>query len=189
MITILQVLLGLALINYLMFDLASAASKPAAASVQLQKALLIAGATAAALIPTLLLSALIEQVLMARFEIGMLSIASFCVILTAVVQCIGLILTRHDVVSTSALPVFMLLVFADCIVIGFTMPPNDGGMGAVLIGGLIRNAGFALTLAGFTMFHERLAGADVPAGLRGAPVTFIAAAFLSMIFMGFAGLA
>lgn len=188
MTTILQVLLGLALANYLMLDLVPASSKPAASSV-LKKALLIASATAAALIPTLLASAVLEQLLIARYANSVLSAVCFCVILAAVVQGVGLILARRNSIDPSALPVFVLLVFANCAVIALIMPPDVIGISAVLTAGLLRGAAFALILTGFTLFRERLAGADVPALLRGAPATFIAAAFLSMVFMGFAGLA
>ncbi len=189
MTTILQVLLGLALVNYLMLDVMSAQAKSAATSTQLQRTLLISGITLTAFVPTLLLSAVLEQLLIMRFASSVLSTLFFCVILAAVLQCIALVIVRRINVIELTLPVFLLLIFGNCLVMGVTMPRDNIALGSVLIGGLARGVGFALVLVGYTMFRERLAGADMPAMFRGNSATFLAAAFLSVIFMGFAGLA
>jgi Na+-translocating ferredoxin:NAD+ oxidoreductase subunit A len=189
MTTILQVLLGLALVNYLMLDLIPAPAKPAVPPTQLHKTLLIAGTTLATFVPTLLFSAVLEQLLVIPLASSVLSTLSFCVILAAVSQCIALILVRRTNVNESTLPVFLLLVFGNCLVMGMTMPPRNVELGVVLVGGLARGVGFTLVLMGYTMLRERLAGADMPAMLRDNSTTFLAAALLSVIFMGFAGLA
>jgi electron transport complex protein RnfA len=189
MTNILQVLLGLALVNYLMLDVIPAPSKPAAASALLHKALVIAGTTLATLLPTLLLSAVLEQLLINRFVSSVLSTFLFCVLLAAVLQCVALLLVKRNVSFASILPILLPLIFGNCIVMSLTMPADNTELGNVLMAGLARGVGFALVLVGFTMFRERLTGADIPVIFRGTSTTFIAAALLSVIFMGFAGLA
>src|SRR5688572_32042255 len=103
MTTIPQVLLGLALVNYLMLDVISVPAKPAAASTQFHKTLLVAGTTLATLLPTLLFSVLLEQLLLIRFASSVLSTLSFCVILAAVSQCVALMLVRRTRVIGSTL--------------------------------------------------------------------------------------
>src|SRR5687767_11769962 len=105
MTNILQVLLGLALVNYFMFDVvpveatakAKIGDRPAGSvsvsnvslSAQLKKAFMIAGITAVAFLLTLGLSATLEQFVLSRFTNSFLSILFFVVILAGVLQVVS----------------------------------------------------------------------------------------------------
>ena len=188
MTNILQLLLGLALVNYLMLDVISTQPKPAPRSAQLHKALAIAGTTAVAFLLTLAVSALVEQLVLFRIANPLLSTLSFILILAAVVQGIAVVLSTRQLPFTPAVGIFLPLIFTNCVAMGVTMPLDNSELADVFASGVARCTGFALVLVLFTMLRERLEGADVPAAFQGTPTTLFTAALLSITFMGFAGL-
>jgi Na+-translocating ferredoxin:NAD+ oxidoreductase subunit A len=203
MTNILQVLLGLALVNYFMFDVVAVEARPtakpvagpgrvskASLSVQLHKTFAIVGTTAVAFLLTLVISALFEQFVLFRFTGSFFSILVFVVVLAGVLQLISpLVLKRYF--ERAAVPGILLpLLFINCVVMGVTIPLRSSHieLGTIFVPGLARCAGFALVLLFFTVLRERLNGADIPTAFRGAPATLLTAALVSMTFMGFAGL-
>lgn len=62
------------------------------------------------------------------------------------------------------------------------------GFGAALAFALGTGAGFTLVCVLFAGLQERAQAADVPAAFQGVPLQLLIFAFLSMAFMGFAGL-
>ena len=48
--------------------------------------------------------------------------------------------------------------------------------------------GFMLAMVLFAGVRERLESADIPEGLKGLPITLVAAALVSLSFVGFQGL-
>ena len=48
--------------------------------------------------------------------------------------------------------------------------------------------GFLLAMVMFAGVRERLESAEIPAGLKGLPITLVAASLVSMSFLGFQGL-
>jgi electron transport complex protein RnfA len=186
---ILQVLLGLALVNNLMLDVIHTKPRTALQSAPLYKALLIAGITVATFLLTLTVNVLFDRLIPAGFTNNVLAALVFCAVLAAVLQGISAIAVRYDILNQPVSPFLLLLIFGNGVILGVTLPAGDIEPDYVLIAGLARGIGFGLVLALFTMLRERLAGADIPAIFRGAPATVLTAALLSMIFMGFAGLA
>ena len=59
---------------------------------------------------------------------------------------------------------------------------------AVLLFGFGSSLGFTLALVLFAGIRERLDGADVPLPFKGTAIAMITAGFMSLAFMGFAGL-
>jgi Na+-translocating ferredoxin:NAD+ oxidoreductase subunit A len=191
MTNILQVLLGLALINYFMFDVISDAAKPARISRQLKNALVIAGMTAVAFLLTLVSSSLLEKFVLFRFPNRYLSIFFFCLILASVLQFIVPLLLKRDVQFAPVPGILLPLIFANAVVLGVSMPVETGAivLNEIFAAGVLRCIGFAIVLMFFTVLRERLSGADVAAPLQGAPTTLLTAALVSMMLLGFSGLA
>jgi electron transport complex protein RnfA len=60
-------------------------------------------------------------------------------------------------------------------------------IGAV-VNGLSAGIGFTLALVMMAGIREKLDLADIPAALKGVPITFITASLMSLAFMGFSGM-
>lgn len=60
--------------------------------------------------------------------------------------------------------------------------------GQSLVNALGAGLGFLLAMVMFAGVRERLESAEIPAGLKGLPITLVAASLVSMSFLGFQGL-
>ena len=77
-----------------------------------------------------------------------------------------------------------------CPFLGVTILNIDKGydFGQSLVNALGAGLGFLLAMVMFAGVRERLESAEIPAGLKGLPITLVAASLVSMSFLGFQGL-
>jgi len=78
----------------------------------------------------------------------------------------------------------------NCTILGVTILNIDKGydFGQSLVNALGAGLGFLLAMVMFAGVRERLESAEIPAGLKGLPITLVAASLVSMSFLGFQGL-
>jgi electron transport complex protein RnfA len=89
-----------------------------------------------------------------------------------------------------SLGIFLPLITTNCAILGAALIQTSREYSFVQslsfsVGG---GAGFTLALLLMSGLREKLELADLPACVRGAPLTLILAGLLSLAFMGFAGL-
>ena len=84
----------------------------------------------------------------------------------------------------------MPLITTNCAVLGITMLniTNELGFVQSLVNALGAGLGFMLAMLLFSGVRERLETADIPEFLKGLPITLVAAALVSLSFLGFAGI-
>ena len=91
-----------------------------------------------------------------------------------------------------ALGVYLPLITTNCAVLGVTIMNIDENYTFVqsLINAFFSGFGFALAMVLFSGVRSRVDDADeeTPAMFRGVPATLVAAAIVSMSFLGFGGL-
>ena len=82
------------------------------------------------------------------------------------------------------------MITTNCAVLGVTILNIDKGydFGQSLVNALGAGLGFLLAMVMFAGVRERLESAEIPAGLKGLPITLVAASLVSMSFLGFQGL-
>ena len=90
----------------------------------------------------------------------------------------------------NSLGIYLPLITTNCAVLGVTILNIDSGYGFVqsLVNALGAGGGFLLAMVMFAGVRERLEGADIPAGLKGLPITLVSASLVSVSFLGFQGL-
>jgi electron transport complex protein RnfA len=88
------------------------------------------------------------------------------------------------------LGIYLPLITTNCAVLGVALlnVQEQHNLVESMLYGFGSAAGFTLVLALFAGLRERLRLAAVPAAFNGAPIAFLTAGFLSLAFMGFAGL-
>ena len=93
--------------------------------------------------------------------------------------------------------VYLPLITTNCAVLGVTMLDIDNWDPSVSFGTSFGNAllysigagvGFMLAMVLFAGVRSRLEACDIPKPLQGLPITLIAAAIVSLSFLGFAGI-
>jgi electron transport complex protein RnfA len=135
-------------------------------------------------------SYLIDHYLLQPFDLGYLRTLAFIVVIAAIVQLTELIIQKTSPLLHQVLGIYLPLITTNCAVLG--VPLLNVGMKHDLLESLLfgfgSSLGFTLALVLFAGIRERLDGADVPIAFRGTAIAMITAGFMSLAFMGFAGL-
>ncbi|THF66960.1 electron transport complex subunit RsxA [Pseudothauera nasutitermitis] len=135
-------------------------------------------------------SYLIDQYLLAPNDLGYLRTLAFIVVIAAIVQVTELVIQKTSPLLHQVLGIYLPLITTNCAVLG--VPLLNIGLGHDLLESLLfgfgSSLGFTLALVLFAGIRERLEGADVPKPFRGVSIAMITAGFMSLAFMGFAGL-
>lgn len=114
----------------------------------------------------------------------------FILVIAAIVQLIEIFLKKFIPPIYKALGIYLPLITTNCAVLGITLLNVQDGLnyGFSLLNALAAGLGFMLAMILFAGVRERLETADVPEFLKGLPITLIAAALVSLSFLGFAGI-
>ena len=110
----------------------------------------------------------------------------FILVIAAIVQFIEIVLKRYIKPIYNALGIYLPLITTNCAVLGITMLNITNELGFVQ--SLVNALGFMLAMLLFSGVRERLETADIPEFLKGLPITLVAAALVSLSFLGFAGI-
>lgn len=114
---------------------------------------------------------------------------AFILIIALFVQLVEMILKKFIPPLYKALGVYLPLITTNCAVLGVTLINIDNslGFGYSITNALGGGLGFTLALVLFSGVRNRMENTDVPDMFKGVPITLIAAAIVSLSFMGFKG--
>ncbi|MBU1174417.1 MAG: NADH:ubiquinone reductase (Na(+)-transporting) subunit E [Alphaproteobacteria bacterium] len=125
---------------------------------------------------------------MPELDLSYLKLIAFIGVIAASVQLIEMVLDRYFPVIYSAFGVFLPLLTVHCAILAgslFTVERNYDVTESFVFG-LGGGAGFAIAVIMLAGIRQRLAYADLPAGLRGLGITFVLAGMMSLGFSAFA---
>jgi len=114
----------------------------------------------------------------------------FILVIAAIVQLIEIVLKKYIPPIYKALGIYLPLITTNCAVLGITMLNITDGLNFVksLVNALAAGLGFMLAMLLFSGVRSKLETAKVPEFLKGLPITLVAAALVSLSFLGFAGI-
>lgn len=123
-------------------------------------------------------------------DLSYLQTIVFILIIAALVQLVEIVLRRFVPPLYNALGIYLPLITTNCAVLGVTILNIDSGytFGQSIVNALGAGLGFLLAMVMFAGVRERLEGAEIPEGLKGLPITLVAASIVSVSFLGFQGL-
>ena len=132
----------------------------------------------------------IYNLLLVPRDLGYLQTIVFILIIAALVQLVEIALKLFLPPLYNSLGIYLPLITTNCAVLGVTILNIDKGydFGQSLVNALGAGLGFLLAMVMFAGVRERLESAEIPAGLKGLPITLVAASLVSMSFLGFQGL-
>ncbi len=115
----------------------------------------------------------------------------FILVIAALVQIVEMFLKKKSPGVYKALGIYLPLITTNCAVLGVALTNVQNGYDFVqsVLAGFGTAVGFTIAIVLLAGIRSRIDEADLPAPLRGAPVVLIAAALMSIAFMGFADLA
>lgn len=123
-------------------------------------------------------------------DLSFLGLITYIGVIAAMVQILEMVLDRYFPPLYNALGIFLPLITVNCAILGGSLFMAERGydFGESLVYGLGSGAGWALALVALAGIREKLKYSDVPAGLQGLGITFIATGLMAMAFMSFSGI-
>ena len=114
----------------------------------------------------------------------------FILVIAALVQVVEMFLKKTSPAIYKALGIYLPLITTNCAVLGVALTNVQDGYNFIesVLSGFGTAVGYTLAIVLLASIRSRIHEDDVPAPLRGAPIVLIAAALMSIAFMGFSGL-
>ena len=135
----------------------------------------------------------IQRFILDKNGLGYLQTIVFILVIAALVQMVELLLKKFSPALHKGLGVYLPLITTNCAVLGVTInnfTEIQGGYSFVesMVNALGVGLGFLLAMVLFSGLRSRIDETNIPKPFKGLAVTLIAASFISLAFMGFAGI-
>ncbi|MBQ6053306.1 MAG: electron transport complex subunit RsxA [Clostridia bacterium] len=133
---------------------------------------------------------LFNEFVLKPFDLEYLQTIAFIAIIATLVQIIEMFLQKSIPSLYSALGIYLPLITTNCAVLGVALLNINNGYDFIssVVYGFSAGVGFLVAILLLSAIRERIAYSDIPKPFRGFPIVLIAAAILSISFMGFQGL-
>lgn len=123
-------------------------------------------------------------------NLNFLGLIVYIGVIAALVQILEMFLDKYVPSLYNALGVYMPLITVNCAILGGTlfMVERDYNFAESVTYGVGSGVGWALAITALAGIREKLKYSDIPAGLQGLGITFIATGLMSLGFMAFSGI-
>ena len=114
----------------------------------------------------------------------------FILVIAALVQIVEMFLKKNSPGVYRSLGIYLPLITTNCAVLGVALTNVQNGYNFIqsVMAGFGTAVGYTLAIVLLAGIRSRINEKDLPKPLRGAPIVMIAAALMSIAFMGFGGL-
>ncbi|MBE6606223.1 MAG: RnfABCDGE type electron transport complex subunit A [Ruminococcaceae bacterium] len=132
----------------------------------------------------------IQYFVLERFGLGYTQTIVFILVIAALVQMLENLLKKFSPSLHKGLGVYLPLITTNCAVLGVAINNITDGYNFLesMVSSLGVGLGFLLAMVLFSGVRSRIDESEVPESFKGLAVTLIAASFISLAFMGFAGI-
>ena len=132
----------------------------------------------------------IQHLVLDRFDLGYLQTIVFILIIASLVQILEIILKKFSPALHQGLGVYLPLITTNCAVLGVSINNITDQYTFIesIVSSLGCGLGFLLAMVLFSGLRSRIDETSVAKNFRGVAITLIAASFISLAFMGLAGI-
>ena len=132
----------------------------------------------------------IQYLVLEPLGLGYLQTIVFILVIASLVQILEIFLKKFSPSLHRGLGVYLPLITTNCAVLGVAINNITDGYNFLesMVSSLGCGLGFLLAMVLFSGLRSRIDEAEVPAPFRGVAITLIAASFISLAFMGLAGI-
>ncbi|MBR5338537.1 MAG: RnfABCDGE type electron transport complex subunit A [Lachnospiraceae bacterium] len=136
-------------------------------------------------------SSLLYTYVLAPLGMTFMKTIVFILVIAALVQIVEMFLKKKSPAVYQSLGIFLPLITTNCAVLGVALTNVQSGYNFLesVLSGFGTAVGFTIAIVLLAGIRSRINEEDLPRPLRGAPVVLIAAALMSIAFMGFSDLA
>ncbi len=127
---------------------------------------------------------------LSSMDLSFLTFICFISTIAATVQLVEMFIDRYFPALHVNLGVFLPLIAVNCAILGGSlfMAERHYDFTESVVFGLGTGTGFLLAIVGLAAIREKMRYSNVPAGLRGLGIAFIATGLMSIGFMMFSGI-
>ncbi|MDR1492636.1 MAG: NADH:ubiquinone reductase (Na(+)-transporting) subunit E [Planctomycetaceae bacterium] len=127
---------------------------------------------------------------LAKLDLSFLSVITFIGVIAAIVQILEMTLDRFFPPLYNALGIFLPLITVNCAILAGSLFMQQKGLDfqKSAMYGVCSGLGWAVAIILMAGVREKLTYSNVPKGLRGVGISFIAAGLIAMSFMCFSGI-
>ncbi|MBG6028974.1 electron transport complex subunit RsxA [Proteus mirabilis] len=131
-----------------------------------------------------------DNFILRPLELNYLRILVYILISAVIVQFAEMVMRKTSPQLYRILGIFLPLITTNCAVLAVPLLAFNQNFSFIkaTFFGFSASVGFTLVIILFAALRERLAGANIPAPFKGAPISLITAGLMSLAFMGFSGL-
>ena len=132
----------------------------------------------------------IQYFILDKFGLGYMQTIIFILIIAALVQMLEITLKKFSPALHKGLGVYLPLITTNCAVLGVAINNISDGYNFLesMVSSLGCGLGFLLAMVLFAGIRSKIDDTVIPKSFRGIASTLIAASFISLAFMGFAGI-
>lgn len=132
----------------------------------------------------------IQYFVLDKLGLGYMQTIVFILVIAALVQMVEILLKKFSPALHRGLGVYLPLITTNCAVLGVAINNITDGYNFYesMASSLGVGLGFLLAMVLFSGLRSRIDESRVPKPFRGVAITLIAASFISLAFMGFAGI-
>ena len=132
----------------------------------------------------------IQYFLLDKVGLGYMQTIVFILVIASLVQMLELLLKRFSPALHKGLGVYLPLITTNCAVLGVAINNITDGYNFLesIVSSLGVGLGFLLAMVLFSGLRSRIDETNIPKPFKGLASTLIAASFISLAFMGFAGI-
>lgn len=132
----------------------------------------------------------IQYFVLDRFDLEYMQTIVFILIIAALVQLVEILLKRFSPALHRGLGVYLPLITTNCAVLGVAINNISDAYTFTesIVSSLGCGLGFLLAMVLFSGLRSRIEESEIPKSFRGVAATLIAASFISLAFMGLAGI-
>ena len=114
----------------------------------------------------------------------------FILVIAALVQLVEILLKKYIPALYNALGIYLPLITTNCAVLGVVLLNVSEGYNFLesMFSSVGAGIGFMVAMIMFSGVRSKIENSDIPAFLKGLPITLIAASLVSVSFMGFSGI-
>lgn len=133
---------------------------------------------------------LVQRYLLDPYGMGYMQTIAYILVIAGLVQFVEMVLQKTSPSLYNALGVYLPLITTNCAVLGVTILNYDAKLNLLeaVLNGVGGALGFTLAIVLMAGITERLELSNIPAPLKGFPISLITAGLMSIAFLGFSGL-
>ena len=137
-----------------------------------------------------LVTGLLYEHLMVKYDITYLKTIIFILVIAALVQFVEMFLKRFIPPLYNALGVYLPLITTNCAVLGIALTNVSKAYSLLegVVNGFATSVGFTLSIVILAGIRERMQYNDIPKAFRGMPIVLVSAGLMAIAFCGFSGL-